>query len=371
MGKNTKTKIGVDALKIVSTLCFLIALALIVFPASQPISEVAAPAEIPHEALMQLPEEIALPHSKKLIPLGSTTGIKMFSEGTMVVGFAKLESCGDSPAQRAGLQLGDIITAVNGTAVTSNESLVSALKNAGDENIALSAKRDDKTLSINVCAVHDDENSTYKIGAWVRDSIAGIGTITFVDPENGAFGALGHGISDADTGKLMIFSNGSVMGSSVVDVKKGQSGTPGELVGKFDLSENQGLLYSNTTRGIFGRLTNTSMFSGQKALELASKDDIQIGHATIICNIEGSERTEYDIEILRVYSENDGSSRDMMIKVTDPELIAKTGGIVQGMSGSPIVQNGKLIGAVTHVLINDPQRGYAISIQNMLAGAFA
>jgi stage IV sporulation protein B len=306
----------------------------------------------------------------RLIPLGRTTGIKMFAEGAMVVGFAELDAAGGvSPAEKAGLKLGDVIIAVNDTAVGSNEDLTAALAAASGPALTVVAKRDGTQQTYMLEAVLDADAGVYKIGAWVRDSIAGIGTITYVDPASGDFGALGHGISDADTGQLMDLSAGSLMASSVAGVKKGEPGEPGELTGEFDLTRNQGVLSDNTARGIFGSITRPGLYENTEALAIAPKADIETGPAQIISNVEGENRETYDIRIVKVYGGSDDSARDMMIEVTDPDLIAVTGGIVQGMSGSPIIQNGKLVGAVTHVLLNDPLRGYAIAIENMLAAA--
>ena len=359
------------ALKALGAVSFCIALAIAVatmpssaVPTSGAVDEVSAlPA-----ALVEDVGPKAVPRSGKLIPLGRTTGIKLFSEGAMIVGFAELTTVGGaSPAKAGGLEIGDVIIAVDGTAVTSNDSLQAALSGLGAGRTTITAKRAGEALDHAIEAVHDGEN--WRIGAWVRDSIAGIGTITFVDPANGAFGALGHGISDADTGQLMGLDSGAIMDSTVSGVKRGEAGNPGELSGRFDLTEDQGVLYANTGTGIFGRITKEEVYAGVDALEIAAKTEIREGPAFILSNVEGRDIRRYDIEVVRIYRGDDGSGRDMMIRVTDPELIALTGGIVQGMSGSPIVQGGKLIGAVTHVLVNDPLRGYGIGIERMLAEA--
>ncbi len=310
------------------------------------------------------------PVSDRLIPLGKTTGIKLFSEGTMVVGFAAVdEVSGLSPAEQAGMQIGDVIVALNNQEIGSNEDLVQALTALPDENAVFSVKRDQGEALITVRAQYDPTLGSYRIGAWIRDSIAGIGTITYVDPKNGAFGALGHGICDADTAELMPFEEGTIMESSVVDVKRGVVGTPGELNGSFNLQQDQGVLYSNTDEGIFGQITNEQLYAANEEVEVAEWDEIEEGPATILCNVAGTTRESFDIEIVEIYQDDSHSPKDMVVEVTDEELIAITGGIVQGMSGSPILQNGKLIGAVTHVFVNDPTSGYAIFIENMLESA--
>lgn len=305
--------------------------------------------------------------SQQLIPLGKTTGIKLFSEGTMIVGFEEIAQGSASPAQKAGLECGDVILSVNGKEVESNGSLTSIMSELEDGRAEVVYERSGEQKSCTVSAVYDKERERWMMGAWVRDSMAGIGTITYVDPETGRFGALGHGICDVDTGGLMPFEEGGLMPSSVIGVKKGIQGTPGELTGAFDTASDQGTVQSNSSGGIFGTLSDESLYSGEEALPLMKKSEIVPGKAQILANVEGESQKAYGIEIVRVYPENDSSMRDMMIQVTDKELLEKTGGIVQGMSGSPIIQNGKLAGAVTHVLINDPCRGYGISIERMLA----
>lgn len=303
---------------------------------------------------------------KKLIPLGRTTGIKLFSGGAMVVGFASSEATGGaSPAQRGGLAVGDVIMAVDGISVESNEELSSALSSLKRGSAVLTVRRGGDTVDITVEGLLPHENGGYRLGAWVRDSMAGIGTITFVDPATGKFGALGHGICDVDTGRLMPFDNGSTMTSTVTGAVRGQRGKPGQLTGEFDLRQDSGVLRENTGGGIFGVLTDKSLYSGLKAVETAGIDDVRCGKVEILSNISGTEVESYSAKITRIMK-NEECGRDFMIEITDDRLIGRTGGIVQGMSGSPILQDGRLIGAVTHVLINDPEQGYGISIDNMM-----
>lgn len=315
-------------------------------------------------------EEIRLPRvGDRLIPLGRTTGIKLFSQGTMVVGFAQLERTGTCPARDGGLKEGDVLLSLNGEEIGSNEDLTRLLSQMEGERAVFSLLREDQPRTETVTAVYDPSMDCYRIGAWVRDSVAGIGTVTFVDPETGAFGALGHGICDADTGRLIPFGRGSVMASSVDSVEQGKKGSPGQLCGSFDLVRDQGMLGANTEAGIFGVLSDPSLWEGAQAVETAPRSALREGGARIFCNVEGTRRQAFDVRILRVYPEDENVGRDMMVEVTDPELLRLTGGIVQGMSGSPILQDGKLVGAVTHVLMNDPTRGYGISIETMLSQA--
>lgn len=305
----------------------------------------------------------------KLIPLGQTTGIKLFSKGPTLVGFSELEDTGSCPAKDCGLQTGDVLLRLNGLEITSNEALTMLLTQAENSELVFSVLRNGTEILVPVHAVYDESMHCQRIGAWVRDSVAGIGTITFVDPETGVFGALGHGICDADTGKLIAYGHGSVMASTVDRVEKSKIGTPGQLCGSFDLIRDQGWLADNNDAGIFGVLTKESLYEKSNALEVADRCELHEGKATILSNISGTEVREYAVEIVRVYEKSSDVGRDLMLRVTDQDLLSQTGGIVQGMSGSPILQDGKLAGAVTHVLVNDPTRGYGISIDSMLACA--
>lgn len=301
--------------------------------------------------------------SRMLVPVGHTVGIKLFSRGVVVV---KL-SDGGTPAKAGGLQTGDVIVKCAGSTVTSTEQFQSLLQESGGESTDLQIKRDGDNVTISVEPTQN-EQGVYCIGAWIRDSMAGIGTMTYYNPATGDFGALGHGITDVDTAQLMPFSNGSIIPSTVKAVKKGESGAAGELKGNFDLTGDLGDLYANTANGIFGTLDAASYAPVQEA-EAVPIGQTHTGPAVIRSNVQGDQVEEFEIEIEQVITgASDG--RDMVIAVTDPELISLTGGIVQGMSGSPILQDGKLVGAVTHVLLNNPTRGYGIVIENMLrAGA--
>ena len=305
-----------------------------------------------------------------VIPVGRTVGIKLFSDGVLVVGLSDIQTDGASvsPAKEMGLKVGDVITHVNDHEVDTIEQMQSAIRTLAGERMTLKVTRQDKQLQLCGAAVCS-EQGTYQLGTWIRDSMAGIGTVTFYDPKSAVFGALGHGINDVDTAQLMTMQSGSVMHSSVTDVKKGLSGAPGELHGSFDLQRDMGQLYANTHAGIFGTLGDDSILGDGKPMEVARRSQIKVGPATILSNVAGEEVKEYQVEIMHLYPSMEGEMRNLMLKVTDPELLARTGGIVQGMSGSPILQNGRLVGAVTHVLVNDPTRGYGILMENMLEAA--
>ena len=304
---------------------------------------------------------------RTVIPIGRAVGIKLFSDGVMVVGLSEVETQGgsESPAKACGLQEGDIITHINNTEVDSIEEVQTVLQDLSGAQMSIRAVRGDKQVQMTAQAVQCSADGAYKLGAWIRDSMAGIGTVTFYDPDSGVFGALGHGINDVDTALLMPLQSGSIMYAQVTDVKRGQSGAPGELHGAFQVDRDMGALYANTNSGVFGLLSDKALAQSQP-VEVAGRSEVKVGQAVILSNIAGDQVEEYQVEITRVYPEKAGDTRNMMIKVTDQRLLDATGGIVQGMSGSPILQNGKLIGAVTHVLINDPTQGYAILAENML-----
>ena len=309
---------------------------------------------------------IAAPHAdaaepvRELVPVGETIGVKLFSDGVLVIGF----SDGESAAKKCGLKEGDIITALGGAEVDTIEQLQSLL-NEGGGSAALTVRRGSRTLTLNA-APQRDESGVYRLGAWVRDSMAGIGTMTFYDPQSGVFGALGHGVTDVDTGKLLPLDHGSIMGASVKAVKKGESAAPGELKGDFDLTRDCGTLYANTDQGLFGTLAREDAANiRQQALPVARRDEVKTGPATILSTVSGSETREYDVEIEKICTLN-GETRNFLLRVTDEALLARTGGVVQGMSGSAVLQNRKIVGAVTHVLVDDPTKGYGIFIENML-----
>lgn len=297
--------------------------------------------------------------ARMLVPVGHTVGIKLFSRGVVVV---KLTD-GGTPARTCGLRTGDVIEECGGAAVTSTEQFQSLLQDSGGSETDLQVRRDGGSMTLSVAPTRNDQG-VYCIGAWIRDSMAGIGTMTYYDPATGVFGALGHGITDVDTALLMPFSNGSVLPSTVKAVKRGETGAAGELRGDFDLTSDLGQLYANTSAGIFGRLETDGLRSDGAVPAGQPRE----GSAVIRTNVQGDQVAEYDIEIVKVIP-GAGDGRDMVISVTDPDLIAVTGGIVQGMSGSPILQDGKIVGAVTHVLLNEPTKGYGISIENMLSAA--
>lgn len=292
---------------------------------------------------------------------GQVVGIQISTDGVIVAGVSPVEtaegSC--SPAETAGLREGDIIIEAGGKPVQSAAELVDAVNRGEGAAVELTVQRQNKTLKLSVTPVKAEENQ-WRLGMWLRDSVSGIGTLTFCDPKTGVYGALGHSISDSANKELPI-SKGKITDAEIVSIEKGAVGSPGELNGCADVGKVLGSVESNDSHGIYGRLFCSV---GGRTVETG---EICTGAATILCTVAGRQTAEYTVQINRVYNDADG--RHAMITVTDPELCALTGGIVQGMSGSPILQNGKLVGAVTHVFINDPQKGYGICIQDMLSSA--
>ena len=304
---------------------------------------------------------------KVLIPMGNAVGINIQSEGVMVVGVPELLADGisTSPARVAGLLTGDIITQIAGQRVSSSADLKAAIDKLDGATVPVKVTRGNSVLQLKLTP-HKGAEGRCELGLWMRDGIAGIGTLTFFDPKTGAFGALGHSVNDIETGVIIPLRGGTIMHSVVTDVIQGKAGMPGQLRGSFNADNILGSLTVNSPSGIFGTMKAGDLIRGKAALPIAETSEIKTGPATILSNVSGAEVREYEVEVIRIYTGSEAVGRSMMISVTDQELIRQTGGIVQGMSGSPIIQNGKLIGAVTHVLVNDPTRGYGISIDKML-----
>lgn len=293
---------------------------------------------------------------------GIPFGIKLLMDGVMVV---KLND-GDCPAKDAGIETGDIIKSIDNISVSSNSEVQEIIGKSGGNKLKIVLIRDKEEMTVYLNPIWNDEKGCYIGGMWVRDSTAGIGTLTFVDKSTGAFGGLGHPICDADTGEIIPVSSGKAVPVEITETVKGKNGIPGELNGCFTSNECIGTLELNNKCGIFGTLTQEACesISGDE-YKMAFKQDIKKGTAYILCTTDGSIPEKYEIEIESInYSES--STKNMVIKITDENLIEKTGGIVQGMSGSPIIQDDKIIGAVTHVFISDPKRGYAIFAENMV-----
>jgi stage IV sporulation protein B len=305
-----------------------------------------------------------------LIPSGEPFGIKLTMDGVMVVGIGEVDSTEDlhsSPAKDGGIQKGDVIVSLNGTEVETNQELQEIISESDGQTIEVILKRDDQTIETSLTPVYSEGSQTYEAGMWVRDSSAGIGTITYYLADGVTFGGLGHPVCDVDTGEIVSISSGNVAPVTINGVKSSVSGSPGELIGSFTSNDNIGDIYLNNSCGVFGTMDTAT--HSKKAIPMGFKQDISLGEATILTTIDGTTPKEYSIEIEKIDYNSTESSKNMVIRITDEELLSQTGGIVQGMSGSPILQNGKLIGAITHVFINDPTKGYAIFCENMLASS--
>ncbi len=300
---------------------------------------------------------------------GMPFGVKFYSQGILIVGFTEVETDNgtETPALDAGLQINDIITHVNGNVIESAGDFIGIIETAED-NIDVTYLRDGDENTVSFIPSVSKEDGKRKTGMWIRDTTAGIGTITYIVPETGEFAGLGHGICDAETGKLLEMKRGTVVDVMISGVSKGIPGTPGELKGYFT-SDKSGVLLGNTMCGVYGVLSDIPVSKVPEAVDMASRDNVHPGEAYIWCTVNGDHPQKYSINITDIRQADITENRCFSIEITDQELLDKTGGIVQGMSGSPIIQDGCLIGAVTHVMVNDPTQGYGIFIENMLHAA--
>ena len=297
--------------------------------------------------------------AEELIPVGEVIGIELADGSVTIAAFD--ETLGEN-AQKAGLQVGDTILTMDDKKVTCVKDVRYVLERA-DGTVDVSVARQGKEKRLKVTPQITDEGP--KLGLYLKQGITGVGTVTWYDPQSGDFGALGHGVNTQD-GKLLQMEQGTAYKASVESVKKGEAGEPGQLMGAMSDPAPIGQVLKNTGCGIFGK--TQSGWEGD-CVSVAAKDEVKTGSAVIRSTVSGSRVQEYSVEILKIYPNSDSSGRNMLLKVTDPALLSATGGIVQGMSGSPIIQDGKLVGAVTHVLVNDPTTGYGIFIENMLEAA--
>ena len=296
---------------------------------------------------------------KMLIPVGQVVGLELCDNTVTISSFD--EKFGDA-AKQAGLQVGDRITQVNGYSVHTAEDIRYALDRC-DGTVEMTVVRNRKESTVRFAPGVTEEGP--KLGIYLKQGVTGVGTVTWYDPDSGKFGTLGHGVNNP-RGELLKMVSGTAYKASVVSVRKGACGEPGQLMGALKDSKPLGILYKNCTQGVFGK-TETG-WSGEK-LPVGTAKDVKTGKATIRSTVEGDTVREYSVEILKVYPNAAASGRNILLQITDERLLNTTGGIVQGMSGSPIIQDGKLVGAVTHVLVNDPTTGYGIFIENMLDAA--
>ena len=302
---------------------------------------------------------------------GIPFGIKLLMEGVMVTGLGDVDCDGGAvvcPAEKAGIRKGDIIRLADGEALTSNDQLQEIISSSGGKALELSVEREGEVFSVQLQPVLSCRSGKWKGGMWVRDSIAGIGTMTFFDKESGSFVGLGHPICDSDTGGIVPIHSGEAVPVDITDVRRGARGIPGELHGNFSAGESLGSLFRNKGSGIYGKLSEKSaaeLSEGCEEYKMAFRQEVEVGPAEIFTTISGERPQKYAAEIVSVDYSSVGTSKNMVIRITDERLIEAVGGIVQGMSGSPIIQNGKLVGAVTHVFVADPSQGYGIFAETM------
>lgn len=303
--------------------------------------------------------------SSTVILGGQPFGVKFYNDGVMVIELEEFFNGSHyvCPAKEGGLQVDDVIKKVNGIEIKTNEDLQETATGCGGKGMSFIIERDGKELCKTV-KPQANTVGTYLLGAWVRDSCAGIGTVTYYNPDDNYFAALGHGICDRDTGAMMPLGEAEIVGASISSVEKSSTGKAGSLNGYFT-DKTLGTVTNNTINGIYGTIIDNSYLSGDK-LEIAEFDEIQTGDAQLFTTINGERPESYDLKITSIRNDDPRNNENFVIKVTDKRLLDECGGIVQGMSGSPIVQNGKLIGAVTHVFLNNPEEGYGVAAQFMV-----
>ena len=304
-----------------------------------------------------------------VIPGGEAIGLRLYTSGVLVIGMSEIQGEDNNnymPYKDSGIKEGDMITKIDDETITCTSDLVTKVNESNGNSVKITYVRDGNNYNTEIIPKKTSEND-YKLGLWVRDAASGVGTISFYDPKTGDFGALGHGIMDIDTEELINIAKGDIVTSKIISVVKGEKGKPGELQGSIDNGKIIGKVYKNTNFGIYGKLDNlNNLNNNNKEMEVMPRNEVKEGKASILCTLDNNIQEEYEIEIEKTYPSTQRSNKNMIIKVTDERLLEKTGGIVQGMSGSPIIQDGKFVGAVTHVMVNTPEKGYGIFADTML-----
>ena len=307
----------------------------------------------------------------EVIPGGDCIGVKLYSKGVLIIGESKIQGVDGNfykAYEEGTFKAGDILLKINDYEIENSNEVETIIENIKDKEVTITYERDGEEKTQNITPIKCIDDGKYKIGLWIRDGAMGVGTLTFYSPEYSKFAALGHGISDEDSKSLIKLENGSIYGANVLSVNKGRSEAPGEIKGYLDDGEEIGTITVNSNNGIYGDINeyNTNIITRER-IPVASRNEIEVGPATIQCTVDQSQEIKsYDIEIVKISNSVSNDSKGMIIKVTDEDLISKTGGIVQGMSGSPIIQKGKLVGAVTHVYVSQPTKGYAIFADTMI-----
>ena len=308
--------------------------------------------------------DVSIIEKTQVIPIGLVSGIKLYTSGALVVGMSEIKGLDNQkykPYEGSGIEEGDTIIQIGENEINNANDLINVVNQSNGEELNITYLRNGKKEETSIRPLQTGENE-YKLGLWVRDSAAGIGTMTYYEPKTGNFAALGHGISDIDTGELIDVGNGEFITTKVLSIIKGENGTPGKIQGSINDQSQIGTITKNSGFGIYGKITGISKVNTNSGnlMDVALRKEIQLGKATMLCSLDGKNVEEYEIEIEKIYLNNDYDNKSMLIKVTDERLIEKTGGIIQGMSGSPVIQNGKFIGAVTNVLVSDPTQGYVV-----------
>lgn len=306
----------------------------------------------------------------KVVPIGKIIGLRLYTNGVLIVGMSEIEDVNNKltkPYEASDIKEGDTIVKVNEEEIDGIESLKKVVNNSKGENVTVTIVRDGSVVTSNITPIRV-KNNEYKLGLWVKDAATGVGTVTYYEKETGSFAALGHGIVDFDTDRLIDIDTGEVVTSKVLSIKKGENGKPGEIKGTILNQRVIGNVTKNTQFGIYGQLTNLASLNidTSKSMEVALRNEIQLGDAKLICALEDNISKEYEIKIEKIYEQNNSDNKSMLIKIVDNQLLEKTGGIIRGLSGAPIVQNGKFIGAVTNVLVSNPEVGYAIFADMMI-----
>lgn len=299
-----------------------------------------------------------------VIPVGNIAGVKLYTDGVLVVGMSEIEGVDAKrykPYENTGIEEGDSIISINQNTISSTDELIETVNRSEGKEIKLKYIHEEETKECSMTPVKTGDNE-YKLGLWVRDSAAGVGTVTYYEPSTKTFGALGHGITDIDTEELIHIASGEFVTTKILNIIKGENGVPGKIQGTVENQKDIGTISKNTKYGIYGTVKNLSALNidTSREMEVALRKEIKTGKATILCSLDNQKVEEYEIEIEKIDTQNSYNNKSMKIKVTDERLLEKTGGIIQGMSGSPIIQDGKFVGAVTHVLVNNPQEGYAV-----------
>lgn len=300
----------------------------------------------------------------EVVPIGKIIGMKLYTNGVLIVGMSQIENINNelvSPYANCDIQEGDTIVKVNETEIENIANLKDVVNESNGENMMLTLLRQGTIVTSNITPVQT-EIDEYKLGLWVKDAATGVGTITYYEKNTGCFAALGHGIVDSDTEQLIDIESGEIVTSNVIAINKASVNSPGEICGTIVGQKTIGEVEKNTKFGIYGKLNNLSNLNIDisESLPVALREEIKIGDATILCSFDGKTNKEYKVKVEKIYNSNNYDNKSMLIRVTDEELLETTGGIIRGLSGSPVLQNGKFIGAITNVLISKPEIGYAI-----------